>query len=40
MKCPRCGGDMSSGVCEQCGFPEIRWKTLKYKLITYPKMND
>lgn len=21
MKCPRCGGDMSSGVCENCGFP-------------------
>ena len=22
MKCPRCGGDMSSGVCSECGFPE------------------
>ena len=22
MKCPRCGGDMSNGVCEECGFPE------------------
>lgn len=21
MKCPRCGGNMSSGVCEECGFP-------------------
>ena len=21
MKCPRCGGNMSSGICESCGFP-------------------
>ena len=24
MKCPRCGGDMSSGVCDNCGFPVTR----------------
>ena len=24
MKCPRCGGDMSSGVCGNCGFPVTR----------------
>ena len=31
MQCPRGGGDMSSGVCEECGFPEtvFRWK-MKY----------
>ena len=26
MQCPRCGGDMSSGVCEDCGFPETVFK--------------
>ncbi len=26
MKCPRCGGNMSSGVCERCGFPETVFK--------------
>ena len=31
MKCPRCGGDMSGGVCESCGFPVTR------KLIVYIK---
>ena len=30
MKCPRCGGDMSSGVCDNCGFPVTR-------RIVYPK---
>ena len=33
MKCPRCGGNMSSGVCENCGFPEVgkvRHKMIKY----------
>ena len=24
MKCPRCGGNMSSGVCNSCGFPVTR----------------
>ena len=24
MKCPRCGGDMSGGVCDNCGFPVTR----------------
>ncbi len=24
MKCPRCGGDMSGGVCDNCGFPATR----------------
>lgn len=24
MKCPRCGGDMSAGVCKECGFPVTR----------------
>ena len=24
MKCPRCGGDMSGGVCSSCGFPVTR----------------
>lgn len=22
--CPRCGGNMSSGVCDDCGFPVTR----------------
>ena len=33
MECPRCGGNMSSGVCEDCGFPEtgkIMHKMIKY----------
>lgn len=21
MKCPRCGADMSGGICKECGFP-------------------
>ena len=29
MECPRCGGDMSSGVCENCGFPIISVKLRK-----------
>ena len=24
MKCPRCGGKMDSGICEECGFPITR----------------
>ena len=32
MKCPRCGGDMSSGVCVECGFPE------NTKLIMFKEM--
>ncbi len=24
MKCPRCGGDMTGGVCDNCGFPVTR----------------
>lgn len=31
MKCPRCGGDMSSGVCEDCGFPETLRIPVKYR---------
>ena len=30
MKCPRCGGNMSSGVCQECGFPVVSRKTIKY----------
>ena len=35
MKCPRCGGDMSSGVCENCGFPVTRWRLIRFKHIAY-----
>ena len=31
MKCPRCGGDMSSGVCDSCGFPTTR-KIIRYRI--------
>ena len=30
MKCPRCGGNMSSGICEECGFP-VTVKKILYK---------
>ena len=32
MECPRCGGDMSSGVCEDCGFPETKIKLIRYEV--------
>ena len=40
MECPRCGGKMLGGVCEDCGFPitsvkMIVWKT-KMVAITPP----
>ena len=30
MKCPRCGGDMSSGVCGSCGFPISKVRLILY----------
>ena len=38
MKCPRCGGDMSSGICEKCGFPVTRNRNSGYKLIGYSEI--
>lgn len=35
MKCPRCGGDMSSGVCEECGFPVNKIIQYKRFIIVY-----
>ena len=31
MECPRCGGNMSNGVCEDCGF------SITAKMIGYNK---
>lgn len=38
MKCPRCGGNMSSGVCDECGFPVTRRGKNKFRIITYQKV--
>lgn len=37
MKCPRCGGDMSSGICKECGFPTIGRKFIGVSFIVYSK---
>ena len=35
MRCPRCGGKMSGGICEDCGFPATgrARKNRRYKRI-------
>jgi len=38
MKCPRCGGDMSSGVCEECGFPVTARKLFSIKYLGFTKI--
>lgn len=32
MKCPRCGGNMSGGVCNECGFPVTRKKLCIWRI--------
>lgn len=31
MKCPRCGAEMSGGICNSCGFPMNKKNARKAK---------